>query len=219
MIGNSGRPSYNGERKYTTEKKMTNSQKNIDNIQQNNFDITDIEPVIIFIPDVFITDCVVIDDIFEQSLLSDANDDKKNNPDLTSVERDVICRYDKIPSTFYSTKQWPASTNLLCWRCHMPFDGKPLFLPTSIEDAMSSNTNHVVMSIEGCFCSYTHILEYIVDNYPEHEHASKVRMVEYEYAVFEGKRLGRIQNSVSIYEMEQYGGTLTKEQYRSMILV
>ena len=180
----------------------------------DEFNMSDVEPPIIFIPDVYVSDCTVIDDIFERSLMENIDNDgggsASSNVNIMA-EAVMSCKYDKLPSTFRDVKSWPKHTNLLCWTCHRSFDTKPLFLPKTIEQGASSR--EVIMTVEGCFCCYSHIVDYILLRFNSYDQQSKMKLIEFLYLLFEGKKPKKIRPSISIYTQEQYGGKLTRDQY------
>lgn len=160
--------------------------------------------------------------------------------------KNMTC-YEKLPYIFTGMNTWQKKTNLHCWYCGLAFDDVPIFVPKSIEpnNNMSSNqlqldnqlhllSEHSVsllatmmsnnqeskyaMNREGCFCSFHCALVYIDLYYPKpHENVDKRGMLEILFYEMYNIHPQKLYKAPSKYDMIQYGGTLTPNEYKKKI--
>jgi hypothetical protein len=141
--------------------------------------------------------------------------------------------YNVIPMTFESLEKWPRSTNVLCWHCHRSFKGRPWFEPQTINPVTKSLSvinppiklsrtkpliDSIVINAKGNFCSVNCVASYI--NLYSHDLADKINktnMMLYVAEIFTGIKWKSIMPAPSPYEMIQYGGTLTLDEYQKKI--
>jgi hypothetical protein len=162
-------------------------------------------PKILFIKGVFIKDCMLIDDLFEQQIIEQLNQD----------EDDIIV-YNKIPSTFISINDWPEKTNIKCWTCDLNFDGIPVFIPKLIEPAPTESGYS--MGVLGCFCGFNCCMSY--NNTHNKKLCQNIRtreMLLFLHKIFLNYRVKEIYESPSKYMMKQYGGDTDPIEYKKLI--
>ena len=158
-------------------------------------------PKILFIRGVFVEDCVPIDQLFEQQL-------------MTGLDNEIVIKptaqYDKLPSIFYSLEQWPEKIKLHCWYCDRMVNGVPIFVPKYIEPS----ANGPIMGVDGCYCNFNCAVSGINLYYPDKQtNKSKKDMLKFLYNMFCGKSITEICPAVSKTEMIKYGGDLTEQEY------
>lgn len=193
----------------------------------------------VFLRNVKLSDCINIDDLFEEKLMDQVNDD----PQPVEVGP-------KLPDVYKGLKTWPKTTKLLCWHCNLAFDDIPVFIPKSIEpiDGGASNlsaepvtrqevaqmwnnggerqeystirsTSKYAMGREGCFCSFNCALAFIDLHYPKYtDNHNKRGMLEILFHEFCGKRKPLLFKSPDPHEMTQYGGEVTPAEYKKKII-
>ena len=114
--------------------------------------------------------------------------------------------YDKLPMIFKGLDTWPVSTNLRCWNCYRSFDSRPVFIPGDLQ-----RNGH--MSVGGCYCTFACATRYINLHYDGGElwdvHHSLLQL----YKIFTGVLVIDIAVAPDIYEMVQFGGHITQEDY------
>jgi hypothetical protein len=184
-------------------------------------------PKILFIKGVFKKDCCS-DDLLEKKVLESVSHSFSEGiiiNDILSSDNvsysDTPLYYDKLPTIFESLDTWPKKTNLLCWYCTLSFDTVPIFIPKVIEpiskktessDSKFTFSVHGVFCSFGCACQYTKITNYNIVEQIEilsklkllHKHLCNKKMVEYV-------------SYPNIYQMKQYGGDLTTDQFKELI--
>lgn len=177
---------------------------------------------ILFLQGVFKRDCKTIEDQFTDALLTDVESDLNGNS------------YDKIPVRFTTIKNWPDSTNLLCWYCNQSFKGRPWFEPKSIEPVSngqvgvllssdkvkkSKNTHGFSIITNGIFCSCNCVRSYInlhsADESQKNDRIAMLRGIVYE--AFTESTISDIVPSPPYTEMVQYGGELSRCEYRKKV--
>jgi len=160
---------------------------------------------IIFIKNVFKSDCTNMDDLMEKKIMQTTDETIK----MTNVNT-----YEKLPLTFTSIKTWIQSTNILCWNCDRVFSGVPVFIPKTIEP----HNDKLIMSVYGCFCSFNCQIAYI-NLYCKsiHDRINKESMCKMLFKEFYGFEPKEIIPSPSKYCMIQYGGDMTSRQYHLQI--
>jgi hypothetical protein len=176
---------------------------------------------VLFLPGVYKKDCIQLEDIFQDRLLSDPRAD------------DNAKKYDKIPVNFTILSKWPKTTNLSCWYCTRTFKTRPWFEPQSIEpraigavgELMNKtqvknaiNEHGVSIAVKGVFCTCNCVRAYIDTNTRNiSERHNKISMLKYIYELFMGKSTPDIQPSPAHTFMVQFGGPLTSEEYQKKI--
>jgi hypothetical protein len=174
----------------------------------------------LFIPGVFKTDCVKIENTFHDRLLNVA----ENNGKI----------YDKIPMVFTDLESWPKSTNLLCWNCKRCIRNRPWFEPQSIDSHQTGKAgvfvkanelnrgtvknNSYCINVRGIFCSPNCVVRYIYTNARDMaERLNKIAMLLFVFEIFTGSSVQDIQPAPSFTEMLQYGGNLTEQEYQKKL--
>lgn len=164
-------------------------------------------PKILFLKNVFINDCVMMDDFMEQKLLDEANDMSE-----TKMTNDKLV---KLPQIFTTFDIWPKKTEILCWHCDRKFLGIPVFIPKTMEPNLSGR---YIMNVEGCFCSFNCAMSYITIYYPKpHEKSNKIGMLHMLFKEFYGKFPDEIIPAPSKYKMIQYNGNTNPRDYYAEI--
>lgn len=161
-------------------------------------------PKILFIKNVFIKDCIQIDDLFEQQLFEQLKQD------------DDIIIYDKIPSLFMCMETWIKKTNVKCWYCDLNFETTPVFIPKLIEP--STTKSGYSMGVLGCFCSFSCAMVY--NNLYNNKLCNNIKtreMLLFLHNIFFNYHVREIYESPSKYIMKQYGGDIEPTKYRKLI--
>jgi hypothetical protein len=171
-------------------------------------------PKILFIKNVFINDCILMDDLMEKKLMEEANE--------TAETKQVDDKYTKLPSIFTNIKIWPKKTDILCWHCDRTFYGPPIFIPKTMEPNITIGTGSgdgkYLISTEGCFCSFNCAVSYVLTNYNKsYEKINKIGMLKLLFREFYGKAPNDIIPSPPRYQMVQYNGSLTLNEYSTHI--
>jgi len=162
-------------------------------------------PKILFIKNVYLKDCIKMDDLFEQKLI----DENTIDPSITGYEK-----YKLLPLFFTSLETWPTTTNINCWYCSLTFDTIPIFIPTSIEMSGSQ----LIFGREGCFCSFSCAKTYIDIYYSNIRHnVNKYNMLELLFKEIYGRKPRDIKPAPHHHTMLQYGGNLSAQEYRDKI--
>lgn len=155
-----------------------------------------------------------------------------------------IHHYEKLPYIYTGMQSWLKKTNLHCWYCGLVFDDIPIFIPKSVEPnnahhlqidnqlhllsehsanilAKEISNNHeskYAMNREGCFCSFHCALSYIDLHYPKpHENIDKKGMLEILFHEMYRIHPHKLYKAPSKYDMIQYGGTLTPNEFKKKI--
>jgi hypothetical protein len=175
---------------------------------------------ILFLQGVFKQEYRKMEDIFQERLLVDG----------PTQEAKI---YDKPPVNFTNLSTWPKTTNLKCWRCHLPFKSRPWFEPQSIEPISEGGSGSIIegekikkiinkksvsIPTHGIFCSANCVSAYI-DLHTKNlaERHNKHAMLKYVYEIYMEKSIPDIQPSPPPTEMIQYGGNLTESEYKQKI--
>jgi hypothetical protein len=166
----------------------------------NNYD----NPKFLFINDVFIKDCVSIDDLFEQKFINKMKLD------------DIQCNkeYNMLPTIFKSVDTWVDHSTLKCWYCHLNFELTPIFIPKLIDKV----NNDISIYTKGCFCSFSCAMSYI--NLHNHDLCNKINEKQkllLLYKIFYNKIVDDIKESPPLYTMECYGGNISTKKYKELI--
>ena len=112
---------------------------------------------------------------------------------------------------------WIKSTNIKCNTCLRTFSTMPLFMPTYIE----VKSNKLEIGAESNFCTYSCIITYIDIKFPTlscgANQSKYKRMVYYLYKLFMGKVIKHIEPSPHYTCMDEYGGTMSANEYYKKI--
>ncbi len=180
-------------------------------------------PKILFIRGVFKRDCVG-DDFLEKKII-----DNMKSSQITEYNiNDNIVDYDecnaeqvykKIPTIFETLEDWPDKTNLLCWHCSLSFDSVPIFIPRVIEPVISKNKfRKYSIVVFGVFCSFGDALEFVqASNWSIMDKIEAFNKLKHLYKIFYGEKLKENINYPDVYDMVQYGGDISINQYRKLI--
>jgi hypothetical protein len=168
-------------------------------MNMNDYD----NPKFLFINDVFIKDCISIDDLFEQKFITKMK--------LNDVK--YIKTYDSIPNIFRNVDTWIKQTNLKCWYCHLNFDLTPIFIPKLID-----KMPELLIYTKGCFCSFSCAMSYInLHNTDLCERISDRQKLLLLYKIFYNQIIDNIKESPPFHIMECYGGKISIEKYKELI--
>ena len=165
-------------------------------------------PNVLFLKGCFIQDCLTIEQMY-------------NNKILQSIEPVIDYEetiYDKIPETFSCIECWKKNTNLKCWHCDFNFDNTPIFIPNNVYPSIDPNKKFGSIEVLGNFCSFNCAGKYINTMFidPE-ERWEKQNNLKFLYTIFHGKKSFQIPFSPPKTEMLQYGGKLSKKEYKQSI--
>lgn len=200
----------------------------------------------LFIKNVSLNDCVSMDDLFEEKLMIQANDLETSYSSNSVSSNNIKDTYEKLPYIYTGISSWPKKTNLHCWYCSLVFDDVPIFIPKCVEpnnlqylqtdnqfhllserstniisnlgSAGNSRESRYAMNREGCFCSFNCALSFIDLYYPKpHENVDKRGTLEILFYEIYNIHPQKLYKSPSKYEMIQYGGTLSPNEYKQKI--
>jgi hypothetical protein len=159
-------------------------------------DIDVIKPKILFIQGV------------KKNIDIEPNPDKKESPVLESAKT-------KIPKIFINMEKWPKSTNLLCWYCTLPFDGTPVFIPSIVEPSNRNDVNcGLNIATEGNFCSFGCAYHCVLNkNITLADRIDQLNKLRYLYKIFYNKTMPSFDLYPHPFNMDIYGGDLTKQEY------
>ena len=179
------------------------NQNSVLHIAYGSMDIIEFKnPKVLFIKDIFIKDCVPVDDLFDEKIMDQLEDPIKIN------------MYTPLPRLFYDMKRWVKKTDLKCFYCDRNFNKVPVFIPKTIEPGRES----YIMVTEGCFCSFNCAVSYIDIYYPKiHDNLNKKNMLKLLYKVFTGRTISEIPKAPLKYKLIQYGGNLSNQEYESLL--
>jgi hypothetical protein len=171
-------------------------------------------PKILFIKNVFINDCILMDDLMEQKLMDEANE--------TAETKQIDDKFTKLPTIFTDIKSWPKRTDILCWNCDRTFAECPIFIPKTMEPNTIANAATAIgkynISTEGCFCSFNCALAHILTYYPKmHEQINKIGMLRLLFKEFYGFQPKDIIPAPDRFKMIQYNGNLSSSEYSAII--
>lgn len=105
------------------------------------------------------------------------------------------------------SKEWPETTDCLCWNCAHPFGGKPLPLPTAYDSRLDT------FQVSGIFCSWNCVKAFSRDCRP-----LNIRGVDsHVFTLFYKRCTGKI-DSISAAPprimLHAFGGHMDIEEYR-----
>jgi hypothetical protein len=162
-------------------------------------------PKILFIKNVFINDCILMDDLMEQKLMDEANE--------TSETKQIDDKYTKLPSIFFDLNTWPKKTDILCWNCDRTFFDIPIFIPKTMEPNPIHGGKYII-STYGCFCSFNCALTHILLYFPKHhDQINKIGMLKLLFKEFYGIPPIDLIPAPQRFKMIQYNGTITLHEY------
>jgi len=115
-------------------------------------------------------------------------------------------KYEKLPMIFKGLNSWSKSTNLHCWNCYRRFDTRPIFVPSDLQRDGS-------MSVEGVMCTFACAAAYINAHYDNGELWDRHYLLLQLYKIFTGVLVPDLAVAPDIYEMVQFGGHITQEEY------
>ena len=160
---------------------------------------------ILFIKGCYIKDCKTIDQLFETQILEKI------------VHHKPIIKYDTIPSTFTSLREWPTTVNIHCWYCSLTFDTVPVFIPKVIEPSIR-NASEYTIATHGCFCSFNCAIAYNnLHNVNLCKNIQVMDMILFIYKIFNNGNTHEIYESPNKYTLTKYGGLLTPGEYKDQI--
>lgn len=166
-------------------------------------------PKVLFIKNVFISDCVLMDDLMERKLMDEANDSLET--------KETNKKYTKLPTVFTNISAWVKSTDILCWHCNRTFNDPPVFIPRTMEPNTSIGGGYII-NTDGCFCSFNCAIAYIIIYYPKsHEQINKIGMLKLLFKEFYGRPPKDILPAPSKFQMIQYNGHMTSSEYGAII--
>lgn len=182
-------------------------------------------PKILFTKGVFKKDCST-DDIFEKKILENISLVTEDIITSNAIEEDrKYVSYDKLPSIFESFETWPKKTNVHCWHCTLNFDTIPVFIPKVIEpksnrrivDINNINNNYSISTF-GVFCCFGCANKFIqCRNYSLIEKIEMTNKLKLLHKFFYNKLMQDYISYPDPYQMQQYGGDLTPEEFKEMI--
>ncbi len=168
-----------------------------------------VEPYILFLKGVSLSDIISIEDIFNQEII-EADSSIEEKEDLKKGGLDNEALWDKIPSVFTSLDNWHKQTNIRCWYCTLKFKSVPWFIIKSIQQSSEGK----VMSIKGNFCSCGCLMGFVKKNYSKREHFDIYHNVYSLYTIMTGRKKLTILVSPDIYNLKFYGGPMTIDKYK-----
>lgn len=195
-------------------------------------------PKILFIRNIFIDDCIHIDDNIDTKLLN-RTDSKKyvdikniSNLNTTRLMDLTTCtqqkEYNKHPRVYENLDTWPTSTNLLCWYCTNQFNGRPIFIPQVIEPNVhnlyiNAKNDHLIMGksdttfkieAEGICCRWGCAISYIRETTKDlTKFIEKKNNLYYLYKLWNGHFPQHIPEAPNKYMQKKFGGEYSTEQY------
>lgn len=177
-------------------------------------------PKVLFIRGVFKRNCNS-DDFLEKKIIESISDDillRNFTIEETKENIEYDDKYSKLPSIFENENDWPEKTNLLCWNCSLNFDSMPIFIPKVIEPIIFKNkTGKYSMGVFGVFCSFGCAKQFIeTRNLSISDRIDSLAKLNLFYKLLYKKNM---EDSFHphVYEMRQYGGDMTIEQFRSRV--
>ena len=142
------------------------------------------------------------------------NSDLHNTFSSDDNYSDLSCKkndYDQIKKVYYDYESWEIN-NILCWYCTLNFSNKPIFIPYSI--------NKTNIDIYGNFCSFSCCYKYININYKDDEkkRCNYINNLKYLYKNMYNKDIDMINESPNKELLDRFGGDLSPEEYKKLIL-
>lgn len=164
-------------------------------------------------PPIFIKDNYKI--LFIEGVdINKINNGLHNNSILQDNSSDLSCqknKYDQLKKVYYNYSTWEIN-NIACWYCTLNFNKKPIFIPYSI--------NKNSMEVGGNYCSFSCCMKYI-NIYYKHDEKKRSRYcnnLKYLYKNIYGNDIDIILESIDKECLQKFGGDLTVEEYKKLIL-
>lgn len=135
---------------------------------------------------------------------------------INSSELHKECDYDDILIRDYKTlcpknmNEWPQKTNLRCWYCSLYFNTMPIKIPYKYDE----NTD--LFHVYGCFCSFNCAMK---KNEIETSNLHKDKINSLLHLLYKRMygEVKYINPSPDKELLKEYGGNLTKEEYKNII--
>ncbi len=159
----------------------------------------------LFLPGIFLSDIVVVDQIFTDKIL-----EQMDNTDDQTIEMII---YKANPTKFTTRERWPKSSNCKCWNCDNLFTTTPWFVP---QDYYVNTKGEDEMTTIGNFCSEFCAQKYIDDKFKkDNTYRSKVSMMNVLYQKMTGGKIEKIYPALDRTIMKQYCGEdgISQEDY------
>lgn len=171
-------------------------------------------PKVLFLPGVFKSDCPK-DDLLEKKVNDEVESSKEINYNIDNNKNNSIL-YKKVPTTFTCLANWPKSTNILCWHCSLGFEGIPVFIPKAIEP--TNKSGNISMNVYGIFCCFGDAVQFVkYSRLTMPEKIKYTRNLGYLYRLLYGKIMNEFPIYPNVYDMHQYGGDISIDDYRKAI--
>jgi hypothetical protein len=120
----------------------------------------------------------------------------------------ILKKWTKTYFTRNELGKWPTSTNIKCWHCTLYFKNTPIGLPYEIFTIKKETFTRT----KGCFCSFSCAKAY---NYNFENNWEK--NLTFLYELYRKNYTGYIIKAPPKTLMIQYGGHLTKKQYKKYL--
>jgi hypothetical protein len=179
-------------------------------------------PSILFIKGVYKKDCSN-DDIFEKKILENTPSveiDFNGDIDISDISSITNCNnfvnYEKLPNIFESIETWQKKTKLKCWNCTLSFTSIPVFIPKVIEPnfGKGKNKKNYSISVHGVFCTFACAKQHVENrNYSLSERVETLNKLKLLYKLFYGDKMKDTPSTTTPFQMKQYGGDLTEDEY------
>ena len=163
-------------------------------------------PNILHLEGVMLKDYVPIEDVADSNLL---------DPGATAAAGSSDEPLDKIPAVFTGLEDWPSSTNLRCWECGFSFSSPPRFVPTFVREAAGSGLE---VGVQGNMCSFGCAELWIETSTAPGDRWRAQDSLCVLFFLFTGRRTVRIVPSPRRTRLCEYGGTLSTEAFRRLVL-
>lgn len=154
------------------------------------------------------------EELFERRLLEGACLEESGSmlaPETASHEGKA--RYDSRPQTLAAGENWPESLHLRCAACPQMVEREPRFVPRFSECV----GDEVRFGVEAVTCSYACASRFIVDRF-RGEHAMRAQILLCMMCKMQtGCQVSYILPAPSYLELEEYGGAISREEFRARI--
>jgi hypothetical protein len=132
---------------------------------------------------------------------------------LEGVDKPVLDQeYERLPAEFTGLDDWPSSTNLKCWECKGTFAGAPKFIPTHIRTD-PDRPKRYIFTTKGVFATFPQAARWILDHKTGEERDADLDRLRIVYQMFTGLRVPFISPAPSVYELVEYGGSMSTDEY------
>lgn len=162
-------------------------------------------PKILFIQGVYLNDGIFLNDVLEEQMIKKLNISESHQEEILP---------DKLPYVYTGVENWPTTTNIPCWYCDLNFEGRPKFIPISIEliDGKYHMPREAVLCSFGCGFSYIDLYYHKCDDNIEKKNMLKLLRKD-----MTRKDSDEAEPAPSKYIMKKYGGDITESEYKNMI--